>query len=105
MVWDADHIISRYVAEQMGMDVSQIDTPSNIGVAHRSCNNKAGAKLSASIKQELKAEPRQVEKVARPKPKLNFEKVFSVDFDRNLPLGSTVSLPVWLSSSPGATEC
>lgn len=45
MRWHADHIVSRWEAEQAGWTQQQIDSPTNLGACHGSCNEKDGARL------------------------------------------------------------
>lgn len=68
--YQADHIVSRYEAEQMGWALSEIDNPSNLGPAHASCNARAGGKLAAAIKKQKAAEPKRIERIERPQPRL-----------------------------------
>lgn len=63
--WQADHIVSRVVAEAQGWTTTQIDDPSNIGPAHKSCNEREGGKLTGITKRKSVAF-RQVPRVVRP---------------------------------------
>lgn len=45
MQWHADHIRSRAELEALGVPVSQIDSPANLGPAHKSCNERDGAAM------------------------------------------------------------
>lgn len=66
MQWQADHITPRVIAEAQGWSASDIDSPSNIGPAHRSCNEGSGAKLGNFHRAQAKTEPRKITKVDRP---------------------------------------
>jgi hypothetical protein len=65
MEWQADHITPRVIAEAQGWSASDIDSPSNIGPAHRSCNEGSGAKLGNASRAKAPA-PRKIPKVDRP---------------------------------------
>ena len=66
MQWQADHILPRVIAEMQGWSATDIDSPSNIGPAHRSCNEGSGAKLGNIHRATAKTEPRKIPKVDRP---------------------------------------
>lgn len=65
MQWQADHLVPRVVAEAQGWSITEIDSPSNIGPAHRSCNEGAGARLGNASRVKAPA-PRTIPKVDRP---------------------------------------
>lgn len=56
----------RVIAEAQGWDATQIDAASNIGPAHRSCNESSGARLGNYHRAKAKATPRTVPTVKRP---------------------------------------
>ncbi len=64
--WQADHITPRAVAEAAGWSSTEIDSPSNLGLAHKSCNEAAGTKLGNQLRAKAKATPRRVPQVKRP---------------------------------------
>jgi 5-methylcytosine-specific restriction endonuclease McrA len=64
--WEADHIISRAEAQAHGLSTAELDSAQNLGLAHASCNHKAGAALGNALRAKAKAEPRRVPQVKRP---------------------------------------
>jgi hypothetical protein len=64
--WQADHITPRAVAEAQGWTAAEIDSASNLGASHASCNARSGQALGNALKAQAKAEPRRVPRVARP---------------------------------------
>lgn len=64
MKWEADHPISRVVADQLG--ISAEDQDRSVLPAHASCNHKAGAVLSNQRKAAVKAESKIIQRVERP---------------------------------------
>ena len=64
MRWHADHILSRYEAEAMGMSEAQIDSPSSLGPAHASCNEKDGARLG-NMARATRAPQRKITPIKR----------------------------------------
>ncbi|TSE15407.1 HNH endonuclease [Arthrobacter sp. KBS0703] len=65
MQWQADHVVPRVIAEAQGWTQTEIDSPSNTAPAHRSCNERAGAKLGNSHRAKPAA-VRTVPQVQRP---------------------------------------
>jgi hypothetical protein len=97
MQWQADHITPRVIAEAQGWSITEIDSPSNLGLAHRSCNEGSGAKLGNASRVKAPA-PRKIPKVDRPS---------LVFFDAAFPVPGVP--PSFLSPAPdedptGATE-
>lgn len=66
MQWQADHITPRVIAEAQGWTQQDIDSPSNIGPAHRSCNESSGARLGNLHRAKAQVQPRRVPQVKRP---------------------------------------
>ena len=66
MQWQADHITPRVLAEAQGWEEQDIDSPSNLGPAHRSCNESSGAKLGNFHRTQPKAATARIPKVQRP---------------------------------------
>lgn len=66
--WQADHITPRAVAEAHGWTSTEIDSPTNIGLAHKSCNESAGTKLGNQLRAQAKTapRPRRVPQIQRP---------------------------------------
>lgn len=64
--WQADHVTPRVIAEAQGWTQAEIDSPSNLGLAHRSCNESSGAKLGNIHRAKAKTTPRTVPNVQRP---------------------------------------
>lgn len=98
MQWQADHIVPRVVAEMQGWSATDIDSPSNIGPSHRSCNEGSGAKLGNIHRAKKKTEPRKIPKVDRPSLSF-FGEVFPVP---GVPL--TFLSPASAEDATGATE-
>jgi hypothetical protein len=67
MVWQADHITPRFIAEAQGWTQAEIDSPANVRPLHKSCNEKSGAKLGNAARAKAKTTPRTVPAVKRPK--------------------------------------
>lgn len=66
MRWDADHLLSRADARDLG--VSDADCDAMAGPAHRSCNLKAAGELTARRNRERATQPRVIERIERPQP-------------------------------------
>lgn len=65
MRWHADHVLSRYDAERLGVSDAEADALAR--PAHASCNTRAGAELKNRIAKE-KPRPRVIERIERPQP-------------------------------------
>lgn len=64
--YQADHITPRAVAEAQGWTEAQIDSASNLGPSHASCNARSGQALGMKLRAQAKATPRSVPQVKRP---------------------------------------
>ena len=71
MVWDADHLIARSDARDMGMSDAECDAMA--GAAHRSCNLKAAGELTARRNRTRATKPRQIAVISRPQPPFSTE--------------------------------
>jgi hypothetical protein len=65
MKWEADHIVSRVTAEAQGWTKAEQDAPTNLGLAHASCNHKAGAALGNKLKARPRTEQRKITPIKR----------------------------------------
>lgn len=65
MKWEADHIVSRVTAESMGWTTADMDSPTNLGISHASCNHKAGAALGNKLKAKPRTEQRKIAPIKR----------------------------------------
>lgn len=71
MRWDADHLLSRADARDLG--VSDADCDAMAGPAHRSCNLRAAGELTARRNRERASQPRVIERIERPQPSFSVE--------------------------------